>query len=89
MSDKRMNDRRLRAIYITPELLAELFKKGKHSYEVIENAIPDDGIVANAGYDLKYDNFVLIIHSDEFEEVEKGCALLTFCPVIKKEIPGK
>ena len=80
------NNRKLKAIHITPELLAELFKKGKHSYEIIENPIPYHGTVANAGYDLERDEFILIIRSDEFEEVPSGYSLTSFIPVVKRYV---
>lgn len=80
------NNRKLKAIHITPELLAELFKKGKHSYEIIENPIPYHATVANAGYNFERNEFVLVIRSDEFEEVPSGYSLTSFTPVMKRYV---
>ena len=76
-------NRRFKRIVIIPELMADLFKSGIHKYEVIENAIPNNGRVTNVNYDLTRDEFVLIIQSSEFPEVEAGSILPILHPVVR------
>ena len=68
--------RRMRRLHIAPDFLLELCKsKGRRTFEVTANALPDDARCVGAYYEPMYARWELYLTSETFDEVDPSVEL--------------
>lgn len=73
---------RRKVLRVSADLLVALFTAGRRSYEVVENALPDDAKVVGARYDSLRDEWEIAIESETFEPVEIAVPLPEMRPIV-------
>ena len=88
-----MNNRRRKVLRFADSLLVQLFSKGIHApYEVIRDALPDDARIVDLRFDAfhqpGHNTLMLLVESEQFEEVEEGNPYPELCPMMQVTAPA-
>jgi len=80
-----MKKRKLKKIEVYPQFILDLFLFNNIHWKIIEGKLPEGTEVVSAGYDITKNCFVLILESEEFEEIDEGWTI-PFQPIPRHEI---
>ncbi len=72
-------DKRFRRLEIPSELILYLFKSDDYVFKV-NSKLPTDTQIVNARFDDTKMRFILILHSDSYEEVSEGALIPEISP---------
>lgn len=72
--------RRRKAVPISPQLLYDLFTKGKPRYIQCIEGLPDNARFIGEHYDVQRDVYYLVFESDEWDAIPFGQQLPTLTP---------
>lgn len=82
------NERQRRRIQISPDFLLYEMTGGRHGWEVVEHALPEDVTLLGQTWDQERLLWDLLIWSASFEPIEAGeCAPLLPSPVLRRIEP--
>lgn len=80
--------RRCKTLKIASEHFAALFGGGPLWFRVIKNALPADTTIINCRMSDDFRTLVLLLQSDQFEEVPVDCRFPEIVPALAQHLPS-